>query len=232
LDERCDPVSSTNAAINYLRKLHTQFGKWYLAVMAYNCGEGRLQLAINKAGSTELTVLLDEDAKYLPKETRDYLRKILLAAMIGENALLDYEETKNDVTNSSLQVEVRSGTKLSDIAILLDMKASDLQAMNKQYKKGQLPKEKNLYKILIPEEKMMLFYMSYELEEEKKEMLKPHFISHYVALGETLESIAQEYNSSMEELMVANKLKDDALTLDMFLLIPVSKDLFETLLNK
>jgi LysM repeat protein len=51
-------------------------------------------------------------------------------------------------------------------------------------------------------------------------------------LGETLESIAQEYNSSRDELMMANKLEDDALILDMFLLIPVSKDLFETLLNK
>jgi membrane-bound lytic murein transglycosylase D len=39
-DERCDTVSATSAAINYLNKLHKQFGKWYLAAMAYNCGEG------------------------------------------------------------------------------------------------------------------------------------------------------------------------------------------------
>ena len=49
-DERYDPISSTNAAINYLNKLHRQFGKWYLAAIAYNCGEGRLEKAIKKSG--------------------------------------------------------------------------------------------------------------------------------------------------------------------------------------
>ena len=51
-DERYDTVSATKAAIKYLDKLHKQFGKWYLAAMAYNCGEGRLTKAIKKAGSS------------------------------------------------------------------------------------------------------------------------------------------------------------------------------------
>ena len=65
-DERCDPISAAHAAI------------------AYNCGEGRLRRAIREAGSDELGILTDERDKYLPRETRQYIRKILLAAMIGE----------------------------------------------------------------------------------------------------------------------------------------------------
>ena len=50
-------------------------GKWYLAVMAYNCGEGRIADAIQKAGSDDLSILIDDGAKYLPSETREYNRQ-------------------------------------------------------------------------------------------------------------------------------------------------------------
>jgi len=231
VDERCDPVSSTNAAITYLSKLNDKFGKWYLAAMAYNCGEGRLKKAIRKAGSDELSILLDDNEKYLPKETRDYIKKILLAAMIGENELLDYDEVKNSGTDPLMQVEVASGTKLTNIAKLLKMKTSDLFALNKQYKNGVIPKVKHVYKIMIPEELMMLFYMKYETEEEKS-TLKPHFISHYVVMGDTLESLAKKYKTEAEEIKIANKLEDEALTLDTLLLIPVDEALFEKMLSE
>ncbi len=231
VDERCDPVSSTSAAITYLRKLNDQFGKWYLAAMAYNCGEGRLEKAIRKAGSDDLSILLDENEKYLPKETRDYIRKILLAAMIGEDEFLDYDEIKTSKSGSLMQVDVESGTKLTDIAKLLGLKTSALLALNKQYKNGVIPKKKHLYKIMIPEELMMLFYMKYEIKEEKP-AVKPYFISHYVVLGDTLETLAVKYDTSPEEIKIANKLEDEALTLDTLLLIPVTEALFEKMLSE
>ncbi|MDR1912317.1 MAG: lytic transglycosylase domain-containing protein, partial [Helicobacteraceae bacterium] len=45
VDERRDPIKSTDAAIRYLKDLYSQFGKWSLAIMAYNCGEGRVRSA-------------------------------------------------------------------------------------------------------------------------------------------------------------------------------------------
>ena len=77
---------------------------------------------------------------------------------------------------------------------------------------------------------MILFYLRYELPEEKKSF-KPHLISHYVSLGDTLESIANQYHSSSEEIKTANQLKDDFLTLDTLLVIPVSQSLFEKTLK-
>lgn len=225
LDERCDPDSSTKAAMKYLSKLHRQFGEWYLAVMAYNCGEGRLARAIKKAGSSDLSRLLNPYEKYLPKETRAYIKKILLIAMIGENEILDFQSQSAGV----MQVEVDGGTKLADIAELLEMKLSVLKRYNKQYKSGCIPCKRKTYMLTIPEEKMMLFYMKYERKAEKK-VIKPHFISHYVVLGDTLESLAKKYNTDAEEIRLVNKLEDDALTLDMFLLIPVTESLFESLL--
>ncbi|SFZ97789.1 Membrane-bound lytic murein transglycosylase D precursor [hydrothermal vent metagenome] len=233
-DERYDPVTSTKAAIEHLRRLHKKFGKWYLAIMAYNCGEGRLLKAINKAGSDELQVLISNEDKYLPRETRDYIRKILLISMIGESDMLDFSVSSPNSDMGVYEVEVSSSTKLKDLATLLNMDFSNLCKLNKQYKNGIVPKSKNRYKIMIPEDKMFTFYMKYEdkFSSPKNKIVKPNFISHNVVLGDTIENLAKKYNSSIEEIMLANNLKENFLTLDTLILIPVSKELFEKILSE
>ena len=229
-DERCDPVSATNAAIRYLNKLHKQFGKWYLAAIAYNCGEGRLRKAIRKAGSDELGILMDERDKYLPEETRNYIRKILLVAMIGEGKYLDFSVTSGFSGKGLMQVEVSGGCDLENLAKILKMKPVELLSVNRQFKQGIVPKKKALYTVTIPEEKMMLFYLKYDLKQEIKPIL-PHLVSHVVKLGDTLESIAKIYHSSVDEIRRANKLEDEFLTVDSLLLVPVSRETFEAMLK-
>ncbi|NPA73900.1 MAG: lytic transglycosylase domain-containing protein, partial [Epsilonproteobacteria bacterium] len=56
IDERRDPIKSTKVAIKYLKFLHKRFGKWYLAALAYNCGEGKLSKVIRKVGTDKLSV--------------------------------------------------------------------------------------------------------------------------------------------------------------------------------
>lgn len=238
-DERCDTVSATSAAINYLNKLHKQFGKWYLAAMAYNCGEGCVEKAIERAGTDDLSVLVDGSLKYLPHETRQYIQKILLVAMIGENMNLgfgdsDSDSVSDDIENGLIQVDVVSGTLLSDIAELLKMKEKKLLMLNRGMKDGIVPKDKVAYKITIPIDKVFAFYLRYNLPEKKKSIkpsIKPHLISHYVALGDTLESIAKHYDTSVDEIKITNHLNDNFLALDSLLVIPVDKKLFENLSN-
>ena len=226
-DERCDTASSTSAAIAYLNKLHKQFGKWYLAAIAYNCGEGCVQKAIKKASSDDLSILTDERSKYLPYETREYIKKILLLAMIGENATLQIGNEKSDILeNAFIEVEVAGGTVLEKLAKLLKMKSEILLKLNKKMKNGIVPKEKERYRITIPIEKVYAFYLRYELPE-KRCSIKPHMLSHYVSLGETLESIAKKYHTDAEEIKNVNHLKNDYLILDQFLVIPVPKKVFE-----
>lgn len=91
VDERTDPARATDAAIAYLSHLHDRFGSWYLAAAAYNSGEGTVQRALKRV--TGRTTGTDEDffriLPVLPRETQDYVPKLIAAARIG-NAPHEY----------------------------------------------------------------------------------------------------------------------------------------------
>jgi membrane-bound lytic murein transglycosylase D len=87
VDERNNPARATDAALKYLSSLHDRFGSWYLAAAAYNTGEGRVRRVLKEVtGRTRGT---DADfyriSSRLPKETRDYVPKLIAAAQIGKN---------------------------------------------------------------------------------------------------------------------------------------------------
>jgi membrane-bound lytic murein transglycosylase D len=73
-DDRRDVIASTRAALDYLQKLHDQFGDWQLALAAYNWGEGSVQRAIDRnAAAGRPTDYLHLS---MPVETRNYLPKL------------------------------------------------------------------------------------------------------------------------------------------------------------
>jgi hypothetical protein len=79
IDERYSFPKSTNAAFEYLKFLHEQFGKWTLAIAAYNCGEKRVEQEIEEQGVRDY---FDLD---LPQETEEYLFRILAIKIILSN---------------------------------------------------------------------------------------------------------------------------------------------------
>jgi membrane-bound lytic murein transglycosylase D len=86
-DERKDPSDATDAALSYLSALHTQFGSWYLAAAAYNSGPGTVSKALMKVtGKSQGT---DEDffriLPSLPRETQDYVPKLIASARVGSD---------------------------------------------------------------------------------------------------------------------------------------------------
>lgn len=74
-DERRDVLQSTNAALDYLQRLHRQFGDWQLALAAYNWGEGNVAKAIRRNQAMGLPQ--DYLSLKMPKETRDYVPKLM-----------------------------------------------------------------------------------------------------------------------------------------------------------
>ena len=74
VDNRRDVTAATNAALDYLQKLHGMFGSWDLALAAYNAGEGTVQRAIDKNRRQGLAT--DYASLSLPPETRNYVPKL------------------------------------------------------------------------------------------------------------------------------------------------------------
>jgi soluble lytic murein transglycosylase-like protein len=86
-DERVDPEKATDAALTYLDALHNQFGSWYLAAAAYNSGGGTVRKALREV--TGKTTGTDSDffriLPRLPKETQDYVPKLIATARVGND---------------------------------------------------------------------------------------------------------------------------------------------------
>ena len=90
VDERRDPVRSTDAAIKFLRWLNEQFGSLYLAAAAYNGGPGRIQRGLSRyaddlegtTGDDLFFALAEKD--YLRRETRDYVPQLIAAAIVAK----------------------------------------------------------------------------------------------------------------------------------------------------
>ncbi len=80
VDERKDPIRSTDAAARYLSDLYERFGDWNLALAAYNSGEGEIEEAIARSGATSFWEL----APHLRHETRRFVPQVLAAAVIGQ----------------------------------------------------------------------------------------------------------------------------------------------------
>ena len=165
LDERFDPIRSTDAAVKYLYKMNNNLGKWYLTAMAYNCGNGCVNKSILKAGGKDLARLISPQNNFIKKETRNYIQKILLMAMIGENYLF----TDNDKIGHMLfslpndkiiPVHVRSGESLSRLASILNMNKYYLEKINAHLKNGRVPNIHG-YRINIPKSRVSMFNARY-----------------------------------------------------------------------
>ncbi len=165
IDERYDPIKATNAAIDYLYKIHNNLGKWYLTAMAYNCGAGCVQSSVDKAGTWKLERLIDPNANYIRKETRDYIKKILLFALIGENYLFKASDNLGEMKykfddDRITPVIVRGGETLQNIASILRMDYSILKKINMHLKKDFVPENSNIM-VNIPTSRLHMFRTLY-----------------------------------------------------------------------
>lgn len=223
VDERRDLVKSTEAAVRYLTYLHKKFGKWYLAAIAYNCGEGRLKKAIKRAGTDDLEVLLNPKKRYIPRESRRYIRKIVALALIGDDESYMIENECDYLLNrgnaySLTSVRVPAGESLNHVAKLISMPVSDLKKLNRHLKYDFVPPYGNEYVIYIPYIKLSEFKTEYKPAD-----LKTMYLIHTVSSGDNLSYLGKRYGIPYKRIKDFNRLRSDALSLKQKLIIPVSK---------
>jgi len=165
VDERYDPIKATYAAVDYLYKIREGLGRWYLAAMAYNCGQGCMQRAVARAGSKDLATLLHSPRAKVPEQTKKYIKKILLFALIGENYLFKQNDTLGEriyrMNRDSLTpVPVRAGDNLRHIANVLNMDYRILKRTNMHLKKDIIPPNTQV-RVNIPTSRLPMFNLRY-----------------------------------------------------------------------
>ena len=227
VDERRDPFKATDAAVHLLLSLDSTFGSWYLAAAAYNGGTGRVMRGIKRLPG-EPDSLTDEtffdlsDRRYLRRETRDYVPKLIAASLIAKDpkrygfaddeapplAPLEFDE-----------VTVPDATGLDVLARLADTTTAALLELNPQYFRGVTPPRRQAI-VRVPRGSGTAVAQRYaDLPSGER----VNFVEHRVASGETLSEIGQRYRVSVGLIQSANPgVRVRALKVGMRLKIPVS----------
>lgn len=166
-DGRRNVIASTKAALAYFKDLGNLFkGNWYLAIAAYNCGEGKVMSAQKKAGGSDSFWHL-----HLPKETQLYVPKLLAVAAIVNNPQKYGIELPN-VTNKpyfqAVKVKVKTKTKakqktldLKKVAKSSNINIKTLNALNPDLRHDMVA-IKDSHTVLVPVAKAPQFKANFD----------------------------------------------------------------------
>ena len=151
VDERRDPVRATDAALDYLEWLHGRFGSWYLAAAAYNAGPGRVERVLRRHAEGRMG---DEDLywevlDHLPRETREYVPRLIAATILAEGASAYGFAVASAEPYVYDEVFVPGGTTLARVASALDVDVGALRYLNPHLVLGITPPGE-LYGVRVP----------------------------------------------------------------------------------
>ena len=218
-DGRRDIVAATDAALNYLQKLHQEFdGDWLLALAAYNSGEGNVGKAIRrnkKAGKP-----FDFFSLRLPRETRGYVPSLLAIAEIVSNPG-KYKIALKPITNTRYfeTVDIDSQIDLATAAELSELSIEELYTLNPGFNRWATD-PKGPHRLLIPVDKATAF-------ENKLATLSSDdrikWQQHKIKKGESLGRIAAHYRTDVSTLKQINRLRSNTIRTGHSLLIPTAQ---------
>jgi len=199
LDERRDPYRSTDAAIAHLADLYAEFGSWYLAAAAYNAGAGRVNRGIRRTGSTDFWDLAD--ARVLRSETRNYVPKLIAAAIIAKNPeKYGFGDVEPLEPLEFETVEVPDATSFDVLAEAAGVSEDDIRLLNPQFPRRVTPPNQAV-ELRLPVGTAGQFEVAYA---EVPASERVTWLEHRVQRGETLGHIAARYGTTVTAIRAAN----------------------------
>ena len=227
IDERMDPVKSTEAACRYLSYLHGLYDDWNMALAAYNAGPGNVNKAIRRSGGK---MNYWEIRRYLPRETQGYVPNFIAMSYMmtyyAEHNITPVIPTVYDFELDT--VCLKSSVHMQSIDSLIGWSVEDIKMVNPIYKLSYIPKTNPKQCINIPVDYVkdwvtfedslyrldtVLFNLNPIKDGEKSNYTGPanEPIVHYVRSGESLSVIASKYGTSVNKLMEWNNLRSTRL---------------------
>ncbi|HEY5993457.1 MAG TPA: transglycosylase SLT domain-containing protein [Gallionellaceae bacterium] len=218
-DGRRDVINATNGALDYLQKLHDQFGDWELALAAYNCGENCVERALKR--NRKLHKPLNFVSLKLPKETRNYVPKLLAVKNIISNPDR-YGIVLADVPNQPYFAAITPSRHI-DVNLAADLAGvtlDDFKALNPGNSRPVILQDDST-RILIPANKAEIFMAN--LESRDKPLVS--WQAYQSKKGEPLEKVAARFDTTVEQLRKANGLMSDVKVANgLQLLVPDKED--------
>ena len=199
VDERSDFEKATRAAAAYLKDLHGRYGDWYLAMAAYNAGEGKIDRACARARSKDFWALTR--TKYIRRETKYYVPAILASILIDKSPE-DYGF--NVEPDPELKWDTADLDKATDLQVIADATGATLEeirALNPELRGLITPPNVVTYTVRVPEgTRRDLLAKLEELPDDKR----VSWSLHEVRSGETFSSLARKYGVPVRALIDAN----------------------------
>ena len=202
VDERRTVIESTNAALNYLEKLHAEFGTWELALASYNAGEGRVGRAIKRNKRNK------KSTNYynlrLPRETKNYVPKLFAIKNIITNPRkygLNLTKIKNQPYFEVIEINKNIDTQL--VARLAEISIEEFQLLNPQHKRPIINTKKTPQKINLPYQNIHIFnynFHSYNKPLSNWDAYKPK-------RKESVAQVAKKFGIDRKILIQVNRLE-------------------------
>jgi len=222
IDERRDPIKSTVAAALYLKELYALFNNdWYLAAAGYNAGENKILRAINMYDTRDFWEI--SKGSYLKRETKDYVPKMLAAAIIAkEPARYGFADVAYLPAMDLDTVEIPSRTDLELIARLTDVPYQTLKELNPELRRWCTPPNYPNYRLKLPKGKKELLLTEYaKIPEDQRYTEKITYSRYRAKKKDTITSIARKFSTTPEKLAELNGLKSTSRLRGKNLLVPV-----------
>ena len=233
IDQRQDPLKSTEAACQYFAKLYEMFGDWSLVLAAYNGGPGYLSRTMARNGLYNYWDL----RRYLRKETRGYV-----PAFIAVNYVMNYYKEHNieverfkEAFIETDTITIKNQIEASVLSKLICLPKETIVELNPSITKEVFPKNTI---ITLPSDVMMDFvvnetaiYSFVEAVEQEEILINETRLEYVVMQGDYLGKIAKENGVAIHEIRKWNKLKNDNLSVGKKLILFIKED-FKTVEQK
>ena len=204
IDERRDPVRSTRVAAKLLKDLYREFGDWHLVIASYNAGRGRVGKALRRGGVDDFWSL--SDTRHLPRETRDFVPKILAAILIGTDPASYglFFEPEPEVELRYDEVNIDSMTELRIIAECAGTNLETIRRLNPHLVRLTTPNV-SAYTVRIPEGTRQRFLPAFAAIPPSERI---QFVEHLVRNGDTLSGIASGYATTVAAIAELNGIRN------------------------
>ena len=257
VDERSDPLKSSDAAAQYMTNMYGIFGDWDLVLASYNSGPGNVAKAIRRSGGQQNYWNI---RKNLPKETQGYVPAFLATMYIYEyhnehGIKPDRAIVKHFATDT---IRIKKQMSFKQISDLLDVPVAQLQLLNPSYKLNVVPFYQNQSHYLrLPQDKIAVFvsnedkiyaYAQREIDSRERpfqvtkasvatdtlnytqqRITLPKTKYYTVKRGDNLGKIADKYSVTVADIKKWNRLKSNTVARGKSLKIITNESVVQTI---